>query len=174
MKTPTRIATLAVVAAFGAVPALALGDGTTGPPSTVTTGPPSTVTTGPPSTVTTGPPSTVTTGPLSTTPPSNQGTAHKPSMPGPNASLPDKAKAYGYYCRKEEGGSPDRTRTSGLKGTAFSQCVTAMAELATGKSKSPKAACRSESKKPSSGHGRSPFSLCVAAGKKLLSHNHNG
>lgn len=144
MKTRTRLAALVAVAAFGAVPALALAEGA---PS--------------------GPPSGVTTGPPSTTPPSNQGTAHRPSTPGPKASLPAKARAYGYYCQKEPG-SPDRMRSSGQQGTAFSQCVTAMAKLATGKSKSPRTACRNESKKPLFGQRRTPFSLCVSGGTQLL------
>ncbi len=174
MKTSKRLAALAAVAALGAVPALALGDGmSAGASSTVATGPPTSVTTGPPSPVTTGPPTSVTTGPPSTTPPSNQGTAHKPSTPGPRGGFPTQAKAYGYYCQKEPG-SPDRTRTSGQTGTAFSKCVTAMSDLATGKIKSPNAACRSESKRPLAARRRSAFSLCVSAGRKLLRHQHKG
>ncbi len=42
------------------------------------------------------------TGRPSTTPPTNQGTAHKPSAPGPNASLPAKAKAYGKNCQDSD------------------------------------------------------------------------
>src|SRR5207247_9999436 len=68
--------------------------------------------------------------------PDNQGTqtaeASKPSdtgQPGPGASLPAKAKAkaYGRYCQNQS-----KTHVAGQKGTPFSQCVTAMAKLASG------------------------------------------
>ena len=48
--------------------------------------------------------------PPSTTPPSDQGTAHKHSTPGPNASPSAKAKAYGKNCqgqsKKHVAGTP--------------------------------------------------------------------
>ena len=102
------------------------------------------------------------------TPPSNQGTAHKPSdpgsqghhsgTPGPKASLPAKAKAYGVYCRKES-----RKHVAGQKGTPFSKCVTAMAKLATGKVDNPARACKDESHKHVAGQKGTPFSQCVRA-----------
>src|SRR5579862_9916466 len=148
MNTPTKLAALIAVAAFGGIPALALGDGPgSGPPSSVTTGPPAGVNTGP--TGHTGP-----TGETGETGPTGQ--------TGP-AGPPSWAKAYGFRCQAEPG-SPDRTRSAGQSGTAFSQCVTAMAKLASGKSKSPEAACRKLSKRPLSGHRPSPFRLCVSAG----------
>ena len=83
--------------------------------------------------------------------------------PPPNASLPAKAKAYGRYCQNQS-----KKHVAGQKGTPFSQCVTAMAKLATGKTDSPKAACSALSKKHVAGEKGTPYSRCVAAGAKLL------
>jgi hypothetical protein len=44
--------------------------------------------------------------------------------PGPKASLPEKAKAYGVYCR-----GFSKKHVSGQKGTEFSRCVVAAAKL---------------------------------------------
>jgi hypothetical protein len=96
----------------------------------------------------TGPPASVTTG--------------KPTTPGPKASLPAKAKAYGSYCKAES-----KKHVSGMKGTPFSQCVTAMAKLATGTTSSARTACKTESKKHVSGEKGTPFSRCVSAAAKL-------
>jgi hypothetical protein len=95
--------------------------------------------------------------------PSNPGTGLKPSTPGPGASLPTKAKAYGFYCQGES-----KKHVEGQKGTPFSQCVTAMAKLANGITSSPREACKNESKKHVEGQKGTPFSKCVAAGAKLL------
>jgi hypothetical protein len=84
-------------------------------------------------------------------------------QPGPRASLPAKAKAYGHYCQNQS-----KKHVAGQKGTPFSQCVTAMAKLATGTTASPKAACGSMSKKHVAGEKGTPFSRCVSAGGKLL------
>ena len=59
-----------------------------------------------------------------TGPPTNQGTAHKPSTPGPNASPSAKAKAYGKNCQNQS-----KTHVAGTPGTPFSKCVTDMAKL---------------------------------------------
>ena len=83
--------------------------------------------------------------------------------PPPNAPLPAKAKAYGRYCQDQS-----KKHVAGQKGTPFSQCVTAMAKLATGKTDSPKVACSAMSKKHVAGEKGTPFSRCVAAGAKLL------
>jgi hypothetical protein len=100
------------------------------------------------------------------TPPSNDGTEPKPATPGPKAGLPAKAKAYGRYCKdqskKRSDAAPD------TKGTPFSQCVTAMAKLASGKSSSPRKACKQMSKKREEGEKGTPFSRCVTQGAKLL------
>jgi hypothetical protein len=105
------------------------------------------------------------------TPPSNQGTAHKQAAqthvaktntPGPKASLPAKAKAYGHYCQ-----GTSKTHTAGTKGTPFSQCVTAMAKLAHSNKVSAQQACSTLSHKKAKGAKRSDFSTCVSGAAKL-------
>ena len=83
--------------------------------------------------------------------------------PPPSASLPAKAKAYGRYCQDQS-----KKHVAGQKGTPFSQCVTAMAKLASGQTDSPKAACSTLSRKHVAGEKGTPYSRCVAAGAKLL------
>ena len=95
--------------------------------------------------------------------PSNDGTEHKPATPGPKAGLPAKAKAYGRHCKGES-----KKHVEGEKGTAFSQCVTAMAKLANAKTSSPSRACSELSKKHKKGEKGTPFSRCVSNGAKLL------
>jgi hypothetical protein len=87
--------------------------------------------------------------------------------PPPNAPLPAKAKAYGRYCQNQS-----KKHVAGQQGTPFSQCVTAMAKLATGKTSSPTTACKAMSKKHADGERGTPFSRCVAAGAKLLRDQH--
>ena len=84
------------------------------------------------------------------------------NTPGPNASLPAKAKAYGKYCQGEI-----KKHVKGQKGTPFSQCVTAMAKLANGRTDNPAKACAGETKKHVKGQKGTPFSLCVKAAAKL-------
>ena len=105
-------------------------------------------------------------GPPIDTPPANQGTENKPDTPGPRAGLPAKARAYGRFCKDQSKKRSDAAE--GTKGTPFSQCVTAMAKLATGKTSSPRAACKELSKKHEDGEKGTPFSRCVAGGAKLL------
>jgi hypothetical protein len=99
------------------------------------------------------------------TPPSNQGTAHKQTTktntPGPKASLPAKAKAYGKYCQGES-----KKHVAGTPGTPFSKCVTAMAKVAHQQA-SAKSACKTESRKKAAGADRSAFSICVSGAAKL-------
>jgi hypothetical protein len=102
----------------------------------------------------------------SDTPPANQGTERKPATPGPKAGLPAKARAYGRRCDDQSKKRSDAAE--GTKGTPFSQCVTAMAKLATGTSSSPRAACKQLSKKHEKGEKGTPFSRCVVEGAKLL------
>jgi hypothetical protein len=83
--------------------------------------------------------------------------------PGPHASLPVKAKAYGRYCQ-----GFSKKHVAGTPGTPFSRCVTAMAKLATNRSDSPREACRNLSKKHVAGQKGTPYSRCVVAGTKLL------
>ena len=97
------------------------------------------------------------------TPPSNDGTEHKPATPGPKAGLPAKAKAYGRPCQEQP-----KKHVEGDKGTAFSKCVTAMAKLATGQTSSPRKACKGLDKTHEKGEKSTPFSRCVSDGAKLL------
>jgi len=78
-----------------------------------------------------------------------------------------KGKAYGYYCQNQS-----KTHVAGQKGTPFSQCVTAMAKLASGKSSSPQAACAALSKAHTAGEKGTPYSRCVVAGARLLKDRH--
>lgn len=104
--------------------------------------------------------------------PDNQGTQHIPTKttpapttpvtPGPNASATAKGKAYGKYCADQS-----KKHVAGQKGTPFSQCVTAMAKIATGKTSNPTTACKTESKKHVAGQKGTPFSRCVSAAAKL-------
>jgi hypothetical protein len=87
---------------------------------------------------------------------------HSHSLPGPSASLPAKAKAYGVFCNKES-----KKHIAGQKGTPFSQCVNAMAKLATGSTKSPAKACKALSKKHIAGQKGTPYSQCVSAAARL-------
>ena len=103
--------------------------------------------------------------------PDNDGTQHAAGKgpkgdagtPGPAAGLPEKAKAYGVYCR-----GFSRKHVSGTPGTPFSRCVTAMAKLATHQSSSPRKACAGQSERHVHGQKGSPFSRCVTAGARLL------
>jgi hypothetical protein len=82
--------------------------------------------------------------------------------PGPDASAAAKAKAYGVHCQGES-----KKHVAGQKGTPFSQCVTAMAKLATGTTTSPKLACKSLSHKRVAGQKGTPYSQCIKAAAKL-------
>jgi hypothetical protein len=143
MKLDAKLAVIPAVLALAAAPALAVA----APPSDHPTGPPSTVTTGKPSDAASGTPAT----------------------PGPKASLPAKAKAYGAYCKAES-----KRHVSGEKGTPFSQCVTAMAKLAKGQTTSARSACKGESKKHVKGQKGTPFSQCVSAAAKLKADRASG
>src|SRR5437868_2833401 len=100
--------------------------------------------------------------------PNSHSTTHgnSHSTPGPSASLEAKAKAYGKVCDKES-----KKHVAGQKGTPFSQCVTAMAKLATGATKSPAKACAGMSKKHVAGQKGTPYSQCVVAAAKLKGAN---
>jgi hypothetical protein len=86
----------------------------------------------------------------------------KPGTPGPSATLPEKAKAYGVYCKDES-----RKHVKGEKGTAFSRCVTAMAKAASDEDLTPRQACKGESRKHVKGEKGTAFSRCVTAAAKL-------
>jgi hypothetical protein len=82
--------------------------------------------------------------------------------PGPKAPLPQKAKAYGVYCKDQS-----RKHEKGQKGTDFSRCVTAMARAAHNDELSAREACKAMSKKHSQGEKGTPFSRCTTAVAKL-------
>jgi hypothetical protein len=90
-----------------------------------------------------------------------QGDEHSNSTP---TTTPANAKAYGVACSKES-----KKHVAGQKGTPFSQCVTAMAKLASGATSNPAKACAKESKKHIAGQHGTPFSQCVSAAAKLKS-----
>ena len=90
-----------------------------------------------------------------------------PTPPGPNATLPEKAKAYGVKCK-----SFSKKHVKGEKGTPFSQCVTAMAKAATNDDLTPREACKDLSKKHVKGEKGTPFSRCVVAAAKLRKEQH--
>jgi hypothetical protein len=83
------------------------------------------------------------------------------------ATLPSQAKGYGFYCQNQS-----KQHIAGQKGTPFSQCVTAMAKLASGQTSSPKAACAALSKEHVAGKPGTPYSNCVSDGAKLLKNKH--
>jgi len=85
-----------------------------------------------------------------------------PTPPGPNATLPEKAKAYGVSCR-----GFSRKHVEGEKGTPFSQCVTAMAKAATNDDLTPRQACNGLSRHHVKGEKGTLFSRCVLAAAKL-------
>jgi hypothetical protein len=76
--------------------------------------------------------------------------------PGPGAPLPQKAKAYGRYCKTES-----RKHLAGQKGTPFSQCVTAVAKAKHDESTTAREACKLLSRKHVKGTPGTPFSQCV-------------
>jgi hypothetical protein len=90
-----------------------------------------------------------------------------PGTPGPGASLPEKAKAYGVHCQGES-----KRHVAGQKGTAFSQCVTAMAKAASDEGLTPRQACNGMSRKHVKGEKGTPFSRCVVAAAKLKKAQH--
>ena len=87
--------------------------------------------------------------------------------PGPSAGMPEKAKAYGVYCKTES-----RKHVKGEKGTAFSRCVTAMARAATNEDLTPRQACKGESREHVKGEKGTAFSRCVSAAAKLRKEQH--
>ena len=92
-----------------------------------------------------------------------------PVTPGPGASLPEKANAYGVHCQGQS-----KKHVAGQKGTPFSQCVTAMAKAANNEKLSPGQACKGMSKKHVKGAKGTPFSRCVVAAAKLKKEAQQG
>jgi hypothetical protein len=86
----------------------------------------------------------------------------KPETPGSGAGLPEKAKAYGVYCKDQS-----KKHVAGEKGTPFSQCVNAMAKAANNEKLAPGKACKGMSKKHVKGEKGTAFSRCVNGVAKL-------
>ena len=82
--------------------------------------------------------------------------------PGPNASLPEKAKAYGVYCR-----GFSKKHLAAHKGTPFSNCVNAMAKAASSTKTTAKAACKGLPKTHVKGEKGTEFSRCVVAAAQV-------
>ncbi len=78
--------------------------------------------------------------------------------PGPKAGLPEKAKAYGRYCK---GAGASRKHVKDEKGTPFSQCVTGLAKAANHEHMNPHRACKDVSKEHVEGQKGTPYSQCV-------------
>jgi hypothetical protein len=110
-------------------------------------------------------------GGMSTTPATTHGNSgsHRQNddHPGPTASLPSKARAYGRYCQTQS-----KRHVAGQTGTPFSQCVTAMARLATNRTNSAREACKALSKRHVAGQKGTPYSRCVVAGNRLRQSLH--
>jgi hypothetical protein len=98
-----------------------------------------------------------------------KGPEYNPSepAPGPEAGLPAKAKAYGRYCKGES-----KQHVKGEKGTAFSRCVTNMAQAAKHKHMPPGRVCKGESKQHVKGEQGTAFSRCVKAVNELRHKEH--
>jgi hypothetical protein len=86
----------------------------------------------------------------------------KPETPGPGASLPEKAKAYGVYCQGKS-----KKHVKGEQGTEFSRCVNAMAKAATNERMTARKACKGLSKKHVKGEKGTEFSRCVKAAAQV-------
>lgn len=106
---------------------------------------------------------------IGATPLAMAGGALASSSPSHANSASTNAKRYGKVCAAE---NALKTHTASQKGTPFSKCVTAMAQLANGTTTSPAKACATESKKAVAGQKGTPYSDCVAAGAKVLASKH--
>lgn len=96
------------------------------------------------------------------------GPNYQPAEPnGPKGGLPEKANAYGRYCKGES-----HSHAKGEKGTPFSQCVTAAAKAASNKKLTPGQACKGMSKKHVKGQKGTPFSQCVTGVAKMRREEH--
>jgi hypothetical protein len=85
-----------------------------------------------------------------------EGPKYQPENTPKGPKSPPKGKAYGYYCRGES-----KKHVKGQKGTAFSQCVKAMAQAAKNEKVTAREACKKLSKKHVKGQKGTPFSTCV-------------
>jgi hypothetical protein len=72
-------------------------------------------------------------------------------------------QAYGRHCQGQS-----KKHVAGMRGTPFSACVRAMAQLDRGAETDPRAACKKLSKRHVAGQRGTPFGRCVSAGARLL------
>jgi hypothetical protein len=91
----------------------------------------------------------------------NHGKSHAGAST-PSSSSTATPNAYGKACQ-----GLSKKHVKGQKGTPFSQCVTAMAKLASGEAKTARAACKGLSHKHVKGQKGTPFSQCIKAAKAL-------
>jgi hypothetical protein len=82
------------------------------------------------------------------------------TLKGPKSA--PKGKAYGYYCRGES-----KKHVKGVKGTAFSRCVKAMAQADKNDNLNARKACKALSKKHVKGVKGTAFSTCVKGVNQL-------
>jgi hypothetical protein len=91
------------------------------------------------------------------------GAAARAALPGSRSSIEAKLRAYAKRCASL--GTRAQAR---VKGSDVAACVDAMARLGSGRTRSPREACRGLSRKHVRGRSRSPRASCVAAGSKVL------
>jgi len=96
---------------------------------------------------------------LAATPAFGQGNSES----APGGDNPHRLAAPGQYCK-----AASKKHVEGQKGTPFSACVKAQAQLRKGTTDSPREACKAASKKHVKGQKGTPFSVCVKAGAKLM------
>jgi hypothetical protein len=85
-----------------------------------------------------------------------------PPNPGPNASVGKKTQAYGFYCSAFA-----KKHVAGQPGTPYTQCLTAMAKMATSRTTTAQRACAVFPKKRVAGQKGTPFAQCVVAATKV-------
>jgi hypothetical protein len=91
-----------------------------------------------------------------------EGPTYQPEHPPKGPKSAPKGKAYGYYCRGQS-----KKHVKGMKGTAFSRCVKAMAQADKNDGVTAKKACKALSKKHVKGVKGTPFSTCVKGVNQL-------
>jgi hypothetical protein len=99
--------------------------------------------------------------------PNYQPEEHPKGTPGPKAGLPEKAKAYGRYCK-----GASHKHVAGEKGTPFSECVNGVAKAANNERMAPGQACKGASKKHVNGQKGTAFSQCVNGVAKMRREEH--
>lgn len=90
------------------------------------------------------------------------GAAARAVLPGPRASIDAKLRAYAKRCA-----SLGTRANARMKGSDAAACLDAMARIGSGRTRSPREACRGMRRKHVRGRSRSAHASCVAAGTKL-------